>query len=565
MANQTHSKNRISVRCLWVLEWLLLFCPCLFGLFYPWCAALISPVLIALLLVLLHHGLLRGTRSIVFLAALSIPLFHLGGILWGTDRGMAPAGAVQFLPLPLFVLLLEQYSCEQRMTLLRKMPYAASVMVLLSLLLSRIPALQGWFLVAGRQSGFFQYPNTYALYLLLSLILVLFGQPLRFGQIPCFVILLSGIILSGSRTVFVLLLGVLLIHLLREKSKRAFLTVLLPVGLLVLSAFLIPALTGEHGVITRYLTISLSSSEFLGRLLYARDALPVILKHPLGLGYTGYRWLQGSFQTGVYSVQHVHNEFLQLLLDAGWIPAGLFTVALFRSFRSEEGGLCRRLFLAVLILHCLLDFDTQFVSIGMLLFLAMDTVPAAAHRIQRPPVLAAAFSALVLFSLWVGSASFLQYLGRSSVSAKMDPVYTAALIDLLPSASEEQADRLADRILTLNPAVASAYDVKARSAFHAGRWEDMITCKKKAVSLCPYHLPAYLEFSEMLRLSYERCLQQGDREAAAQCLRALHELPAALASVKARTSPLGWRIHDQPNLELPSDLVIWLNTHRALP
>ena len=87
------------------LEWLLLLCPFLFGCFFPWGSALVSFVLIVLLLLLVRGGLLCLTRGAAFLAALSVVIFHLGGMLWGTDRGMALVGAVQFLPPPLFILL----------------------------------------------------------------------------------------------------------------------------------------------------------------------------------------------------------------------------------------------------------------------------------------------------------------------------------------------------------------------------------------------------------------------------------------------------------------------------
>ena len=216
-----------------VLEWLLLLCPFLFGCFFPWASALVSLVLITLLILLIRRGLLCCTYSAPFLAAASIVLFHLGGIFWGTDHGMAPVGAVQFLPLPLFILLIEQYTPEQRLSLLRRMPYTASMMVVLSVLLSRFPLLEGWFLVAGRQSGFFQYPNTYAIYLLFALVLVLFSSPLRFGQLPWLILLTLGILLSGSRIVFFLLLAVFLVFLFREKSGKARLGVLIIAALTI--------------------------------------------------------------------------------------------------------------------------------------------------------------------------------------------------------------------------------------------------------------------------------------------------------------------------------------------
>ena len=472
------SASSVQSRVFSALEWLILLCPFLCGGFFPWASAPVSLVLVVLHLLLLRRGLLCPTHSAPFLAAVSIVFFHLCGLFWGTDRGMALVGAVQFLPLPLFILLLEQFASERRMDPLQKMPYAASAMVLLSFLLSRIPSLAPWFLVAGRQAGFFQYPNTYAVYLLFSLILVLFATPLRFGKLPWAAVTTLGIILSGSRTVFFLLLAVSLVFFFMDKSKQSRLHILILAALVLFGSVLYVLLTGNRGSVGRFLTVSLTSSEFVGRLLYARDALPVILRHPLGLGYTGYRCLQGSFQTGVYSVQHVHNELLQLLLDVGWIPAALFLWALWRGFRSREGGLCRKLLLAVLVLHCLLDFDTQFVSVALLLFLVLDAEPQArkpaSPRRAIRGLTAGILGVSALLSLWIGSASFLYYLRKPADAVRVYPAYTAALTDLLPDAAEQDLGPLADRVLRLNKAVALAHDARAKADFSAGNFSGMI-------------------------------------------------------------------------------------------
>lgn len=546
------------------LEWLLLLCPFLFGCFFPWGSALVSLILIALLLLLLRRGLLCVTRSAPFLAAVSIVIFHLGGMIWGTDRGMALIGAVHFLPLPLFVLLLEQYTPEQRMGLLRKMPYAASAMVILSFLLSRIPFLESWFLVAGRQAGFFQYPNTYAVYLLFALVLVLFGASLRFGRLPWLILLTLGIILSGSRIVFFLLMAVFLVFFVREKSGKARLSVLIIAGAAVLGSVLFVLLTGNRESIGRFLTSSFTASEFVGRLLYARDAIPVILRHPLGLGYTGFHWLQGSFQTGVYSTQHVHNELLQLLLDVGWVPAGLFLWALRRSLRSRGGGFCRKMLLGVLLLHCLLDFDTQFVSVAILLFLVLDAEPQA-RKLSAAGVRRRLFAGLLsvsgLLSVWLGAASSFFYLGNSSAALRLYPGYTAAMVDLLSGAPEADLSPLADRILRQNQSVALAHDAKARSLFSAGSFSGMREQKLEAIRLARYYKSEYLDYFDMLIYSYYIYQQNGDPASTDRCLALIQEIPAMLEAAEAQTSKLGRMIKDQPDLTLPPPYISWMEKH----
>ncbi|MBQ4016794.1 MAG: hypothetical protein II608_04565, partial [Oscillospiraceae bacterium] len=163
-------------------EAVLLLSPFLTGLFYLWGAALAVIGLTGALLLTQKREGLRFSFSPLLLACGSLVLFHLGGCLWGTDRGMALAGALQFLPLPLFALALQQREAEKRMQMLNWLPHTAAAMVLLSFLLSRIPACAGRFLINGRLAGFFQYPNTFAAYLLAALVVLLHGAPADRGE-----------------------------------------------------------------------------------------------------------------------------------------------------------------------------------------------------------------------------------------------------------------------------------------------------------------------------------------------------------------------------------------------
>ena len=520
------------------LECLLLGSPFLVGLFFPWGSALAVLFLTVLLAAELKKGKILIAKGPLLPACCSLVLFLLGGCLWGTDRGMALLGVLQFLPLPLFVLALEQREPAARLQLTAHMPAAAAVMVLLSLLLSRVPAWKDWFLVNGRLAGFFQYPNSFALYLLTALIVLLhFGPYPQKEKALLSVILCGGIILSGSRTAGALLISVMIISGCRAETRRSRRNCLL-------AALLISAM-GLYLVFAG----SRSLSTFYGRLLYARDALPVILHHPLGLGYNGFYWLQGSFQTGVYSVRHVHNEFLQLLLDAGWFPAALFLWALIRSFRAKDGHFGRKLMMAVICLHSLFDFDMQFTALAFLLLTAADTEPGVPYRVTgRLSVGIAALT--ILFSLWLGTASFLLYTKRPQAALKLYPAYTAALLDLLPETENNRAEAAADRILRLNSSAAPAWDVKARAAFQRQADEEALAAKEEALRLSPYNLREYQEYLALLDRIRLRRLSRGDAAGAARCRAKAEEVPALIKSAEERISSLGRRIQDQPNLDI---------------
>ena len=217
--------------------------------------------------------------------------------------------------------------------------------------------------------------------------------------------------------------------------------------------------------------------------------------------------------------------------------------------------------LGVLLVHCLLDFDTQFVSVALLLFLVLDSEPQATRAFQHISFPALSLALLSLVSIWIGTASLSFYLGNSSDAVHLYPGYTTALTDLLPEASEQELEMLADRILRLNSSVALAHDAKAKTEFASGSFSGMLTHKQEAIHLAKYNLMEYLDYFDLLRYSYELYSQRGDMSSAEKCLTLIAEIPQMLETVREQTSRLGWMILEHPELDLPDNYVAWLNAH----
>ncbi|MBR6483782.1 MAG: O-antigen ligase family protein, partial [Clostridiales bacterium] len=309
--------------------------PFVIGGFHVWGSALASVFTVVCLFILYRkNGHLSFSFDPVFTACLVLEGVLLISPLWAVDSGMAVFGFVKFLPLPLFCILLMQCKSEDPISYLTYIPYSGAVMVVVSFVLSRIPALTSFFTVYKRQAGFFQYSNTYALFLLMGVCILLFKREKSILELVLSVLLMVGVLLSGSRTVFILMGALMLVYIIWEKNRKIKISLASALVLLVLAAGGYAFFTKNYDTVGRYLTSSLSSSTFIGRFLYYRDALPVIFSHPFGLGYGGYKSLQGSFQTGVYSVVHIHNDYLQMLLDAGWVPFGFSVFALIKSLRK---------------------------------------------------------------------------------------------------------------------------------------------------------------------------------------------------------------------------------------
>lgn len=535
------------------LKVLIAIAPFFVGIFYEWTSVLLSIFLIGYLLhCYYHNGKVRVPKSITLLSTTVIVCAYGLSVFWAVDHGMAVMGIVKFLPLPLFVLAIAQVEAVHRQELLELLPLAGFVMTLLSWGFSFIPECNAYFMINKRLGGFFQYPNTFALYLLLGIIILVTEEQWDRKEILLLIGLLTGIALSGSRTVFILLIITVIVFLfiLKDKKKKLFLGGL--IALLIIFTISYVFLTEDTAAIGRYLTASLSSSTLIGRILYMKDAIPVILKNPLGLGYMGYYFMQGSFQTGVYSVLNVHNELLQILLDIGWIPAIVFIVAVACGIR--KGNLQSRMLIIMLAIHCMVDFDLQFIAVFLILLTVIYCEEKKTYKNPKKTTMNIVAGILICFNLYFGCISGLYYLNQNTLVLTLYPYHTNSLIQLLTETKEaEEMDQLADRILRINEYSTLAYSAKARAAYSDGDFANVIVYKKKAIETAKYDLEEYLDYFNMLYIGYQLYSEKGDVNSAQVCIQCMLEIPEMIEDVLDNTDSLAYKIVDKPELELPGE------------
>lgn len=534
--------------------------PFLFGIYYEWASGLACLFLLAYLgYCYKRKGSILVTASAALIAAAVLAVFYGISALWAVDSGMALFGLLKFLPLPVFVLAKNQLEKEKRKELLDYIPVSGLIMIILSGVLSLIPVINIYFIVNKRLAGFFQYPNTFALYLLIGIIILLTQEKWNRKNIFILLGLSAGIIVTGSRTGLILFVFTILWYCLWVKNIKVRLGML---GILLFFAIITGVyvfVTGDTASIGRYFTTSFSSSTFLGRLLYFKDSLPIIVKHPLGLGYMGYYFMQGSFQTGVYSVVNVHNELLQILLDIGWIPAGICVWAVIKGFCS--GNMKKRMLIAAIILHSMLDFNLQFVSILFILFTAIDSESKHIIKVKKRSILIPLTVFLTVLSLYFGVDSALYYLKMYSAAAAVYPGNTNALMEILTeSESVEDMEKISDQILVMNPTNPLAVNAKARVSYSKGNFGDMIRYKLQALEYYRYNLSEYLDYFNMLYVGYQLYIENNDMDSAQICVDHILEIPDMLEEVSKETDPIAYNIDDKPELELPEEYQMILQT-----
>lgn len=505
--------------------------------------------------------ILSKKRKLVFylnITSVTILVFVLSyaaSVLWAVDYGAAIIGFFKFMPLLLFLIVLMQLENDSD-DYLKIIPYIASGMTIISTILMQIPSLEKWFSVAGRLSGFFQYSNTFALFLLIALIIDVTKKEYKRHDLLIIFILLFGIVYSGSRTVFVLMLISIFILILFWKNKKIKLTLFITFITIISGVLIYVSMTGDIQTIGRFLTISLTESTFVGRLLYYMDAIPVILSHPFGLGYLGYYYIQESIQTGVYSVMFIHNDFLQFILDIGWIPALLVIVTIIKAFFKKGSSLRKRLLLFVISAHCCLDFDLQYIAMFMLLLIVLDYKDGKVINISLTKKQSyVMLSVISILCAYIGFAQFLSNFNFTALSTRLYPWNTQDHLELL---ANEGSEELADKIIKQNPYISVAYSIKADYAYENGDLEKIIEYQNKAMDLSRYYDFEYIKYSYMLMNCADYYIENNNYEKANTCLHELRNIVNRIDERTSQMSKLGKMIKDQPTTELPEDIVQYI-------
>lgn len=478
---------------------------------------------------------------------------YLLSCLWAVDSGMALMGVVKFLPLLLFYVLVSGLT-DEREKMIASLPMLGCLMTAFSFVMMQFEVFEQWVSVAGRLSGFFQYPNTYALFMLICLILVMWRfdyKKIDWLDIVYGVAAVFGIIMSGSRTVFVLTaVAVIWVFAAKSSGKKVIISVL-AAGAVV--AVILAVAAGSAGILERFTNISFGASTFLGRILYVQDALPLILKHPFGLGYYGYYFIQQSVQTGVYTVVNAHNELIQILLDAGVIPAVFMGAAVLRSVFTKRTQSRNRIVLSIMILHSLFDYDFQFLAMGfvLILFLDMRNIKTQKVPVLTGTVVGLTGAAAAALSIMCGVSDVCYTSGNYKAAEKVYSGNTMAQLALLTKADKaEEMKAIAEKVIVDNQSVSLPYSALAQAAFADGDVEQFTEYKLKAIELAPYQYEEYENYLEVLVYCNDLYHQMGDKDGVRFCVEKAEEIPKMLEQVKENTSALGWKIVDRPQVTL---------------
>jgi hypothetical protein len=426
--------------------------PFLQGGYFNYAVMLLGLVQSILIIVLAfnQHIVLRldGVRIIV------IGMFILSVISLSrpVDIGMHPFGILRMLTPLLTIILYDSFRQVYPEKLHIHMTYIfvlvgvlMSLFILLALVIfpSSHPIIS-FFIQNNRMGGFFQYANTFGIFMFGILSLTVYMKIEQKAKYGLLVLLSSVIILSQSRTVFVILIVYTAILIISSKENRKNSLGIL-FGILVGQIFIRFLLPDFQTF--RSFDLGLGAGEFQSRLLYFEDGIKMISHKLSGYGYMGYYYVQRFFQTGAsYRVRFIHSSILQASLDYGILAGGLlialFIVLLKKIIRSLQMRKVQSLLAWIAItgyfLHSFVDFDFQFIAYVIFLVLLFLIIEEEEKISLVKTWRLSPYIAYVLLGLFVYFLipSVYEYQGNNEKALEVYPYYTKAMTGRIDEAKK---------------------------------------------------------------------------------------------------------------------------------
>lgn len=547
---------------------LLIIIPFIFGLFYDFA---VFAVAIMFLVIILKEFIKKGKIKIYFnycfISILVLTISSLMTCLWAIDKTDAIIGFFRIFSILLLLIILMQNSEENKKELYLLIPTSGVIMVLISIVVKFIPLISKYlYSDNGRLGGFFQYSNTFALFLLIGIIILLYEEKNSKYNLLNICILLIGIFLTGSRTVFLLTILVFVIYMFSNKNKhRIKLAIIL--GSILIVSVVIAFITNNFNTIGRYLTISLNSSTLWGRIIYYKDALVLLKQNIFGYGYMGYSYIYPTVQSANYAVKFVHNDFLQIALDYGIISMVMLIVSITYSILSKKTNKIQKLTLIIMFLHMLIDFDLQFMIMFYILILMQDLSKQKEFEINIKENILILGIALILICTYIyfGIAIFANHINRNDISISMLSNYTRAKQEKLAKETNvKRANKIANEILENNKYIGQAYNVKAFCELENKNYELACEYKEKSISLNKYDAEEYEDYILILSKILENTVQAKDNEETLRYINKVINVTNIIEDTNKNTTSLAEKIRDNSNIELNEQTLKYINNIKGV-
>ena len=527
---------------------------CLWGGVYDFSAAIYGLVfaigLFALLVKRKEMKLPVGKTSICLLLLL---VGELTTTFVARDKGVAVIGLVKLLPVLLFWILwnnIEEPTAEEVKDKIGKIVAGITAV---SMILYIFPTAQKWLYQAGRLGGVFQYSNTYALLLLVFLVYHIYKTEKSKIDYLVIIVDLLGIYVCGSRAVMVLAGVVILAGVFRVLKEHKNLKRLAVLLIIAVAAVAIAQLLFKMDL-DRVLKVSSYSNSMNERILYWKDAFSAMIRHPLGLGYMGYYFLQPQFQTGNYTTRFAHNDVLQFGLDAGILAAASFAVIFLSGIFAKKNKEVNRVILLLIFFHSLFDFNMQYTSMFCIALMFMPEEKTKKAILNK--MILVADSVIIILCGYFFVALGCVYLNKYESALKLYPYNTMARELLMKRTGDAEQ---ADIIIKENGMLSSAYRIRAKKEIESGEYEKACDDISALLDCAGYDIELYETAVYFYSAALEEAAENGDDVNIDKIIQQIQNVPERLEALKKKTSPIAYHIYNEPGFDMGEEIMNYIN------
>ena len=516
---------------------------------------LLNIVLLGLLFYKLHKNKkLILTKDIKFILILIWSVSYLITTFYSVDAELAFLGFLKFFTVPIFILLIMQYeySEDKRKNWFEAIGKIGAVMVIICLL--SILINKDLFFYQNRLGGFFDYANSFAMFLLIGLISTGFKEDFKLIDYFVMSLLVIGIILTNSRSLLIITIvsyiSVLIFSKATKKVKMLNSSILLIVGISVVF------IAGLFGVNNRIATTSGNSSEWLLRILYYKDALRLISQNIFGYGHMAWWYMQEGFQTGVYDAQYVHNGLLQVTLDVGIIPALLIVVIFIKAFFEKNRNVRDKILMVVVLGHAFIDFDMEFLAILLPLFMTLEFD----KKFSIKEMALAKVSTGVLITVY-SFCGLVTFLGNAGLYEKANSIFAYSFnLDkqLQNELDNENVIEIAQNLYDKNKYFINAAKVLSQKEQVQNNYEKAHEYELWIVKNKKYTMRNYIEYVSFLEKAIKYYYSIDDIEEVKKYIDRLNEVENIVNNVKETSDELAYKIQHKPRLDIPEEVTKYI-------
>ena len=497
-----------------------------------------------------RNGYLKIPKTMEFAGVLIIAVMYLLAIFYGVDSGTSVSGAIKIVPAILFFMYWNNISNREKSIIWTQIPVTGTILTVAAIALYPFETTRELLFRAERLGGTFQYSNTYALFLLIGIIVLLYTEQWQWKEKIEIIVLTAGIIFTGSRSVAVLSVVIIGIHLIWKHNGKRLLLIGVAVLVAVMASVLLLGLD-----IGRLSKLMLDSSTLNGRFLYWQDAIPLLWKYPFGLGYMGYYFLQSQIQTGNYVTKFVHNDFLQIGLDVGVIPLLVMIGIVLKTLISKQTKRREKIVLLILSIHSLFDFDLQFVCMVMIGIMCLEDAGGKTVR-KTNKMMIPALTVAGILSIYFMATFGLAYMGKYDIALKLYPYNTFAREERM---QKEESVLDARWLAEKNGRMPDAYEVLIQNKCEKGIMDGITTDVEQMLEHAGYQAEYYDQAVYYLSIALDNAVRSGDRNESQKILNTIQRIPDKIEEKCNQSSKLAYKIHDKPEIKLDTSIQNYLD------